>query len=103
VLYRLLEVQEPGPVVRVARAVALGRARGPAEGLRRLDALAEDPVLDRFRPFHIARATTLVELGDEAGAAVAYRRALELPGNEAEDEFLASALAGISRSSPARR
>jgi len=29
VLYRLLEEREPGPVVRLGRAVALGRARGP--------------------------------------------------------------------------
>lgn len=96
VLYGLLEAHEPGPVVRMGRAVALGRARGPGEGLRRLDALAADPVLERFRPFHIARATTLAELGDTAGAAEAYRRALEIPGNAAEDDVLAAALAGVT-------
>ncbi|MBK0419626.1 RNA polymerase sigma factor [Leucobacter sp. CSA1] len=100
VLYGLLEQREPGPVVRLGRAVALGRLRGPAEGLRRLDALSADPALLRFRPFHIARAVTLEELGDAAAAAGAYRSALELPGNEAEDDFLASALAGLAPCQP---
>lgn len=95
VLYRLLELRQPGPVVSLGRAVALGRMRGPAEGLRHLDALADDPALARFRPFHIARAVTLQQLGDTAEAALAYRRALELPGNESEDGFLAAALAGL--------
>jgi len=98
VLYRMLEAYQPGPVVSLGRAVAVGRARGPDEGLRRLDALADDEVLDRFRPFHVARAITLVELGRSADAAEAYRRALSLPGNEAEDDFLASALASLADS-----
>lgn len=96
VLYRLLEAHEPGPVVRLGRAVALGRARGPAVGLRLLDALADDETLQRFRPFHVARAVTLEELEEFATAALAYRRALELPGNEAEDGFLVAALEEIS-------
>jgi RNA polymerase sigma-70 factor (ECF subfamily) len=69
-------------------------------GLRLLDALAADEALQRFRPFHVARAVTLEELGEFASAAVAYRRALELPGNEAEDGFLAASLeeiGGVSR------
>ena len=96
VLYRMLAEREPGPVVQLGRAVALGRARGPELGLRRLDELADDSALARFRPFHTARAVTLEQLGDPAGAAEAYRRALELPGNEAEDEYLAATLAGLS-------
>lgn len=95
VLYGMLERFEPGPVVRLGRAVALGRARGLAAGLAELEALAEDPVLAAFRPFHIARAITLEEVGERAAAAAAYRRALELPGNDAERDYLASALAGL--------
>ncbi|MCF8611028.1 sigma-70 family RNA polymerase sigma factor [Gordonia sp. HY285] len=93
VLYRILESFDPGPVVRVGRAVAVGRAFGPRVGLRMLDALASEPVLDRYRPFHIARALTLTELGEAADAADAYRRARHLPGNEAEDDYLAALLA----------
>lgn len=95
VLYRLLESHEPGPVVRLGRAVALGRAYGPERGIRLLDELGADPRLDRSRDYHIARAVTLEELGDRAGAATAYRRALELDGNEAEEELLLSALAAV--------
>lgn len=95
VLYRLLAAHDDGPVVRLGEAVAQGRAQGPREGLRRLDALASDPVLARFRPFHTARAVTLEELDEHAAAAEAYRRALELPGNEAEDAYLVSALDGL--------
>ncbi len=70
--------------------------RGPAAGLAHLDQLSADPALQRFRPFHIARAVTLEELGDTQGATIAYRRALDLPGKQAEDEFLATTLAGLA-------
>nr|WP_221247322.1 DUF6596 domain-containing protein [Gordonia humi] len=100
VLYRLLQDHDPGPVVRVGRAVAVGRAFGPHRGLDLLDALREEPALARYRPFHIARAITLAEVGDSDGAAAAYRRALELPGNTAEDDFLADALDEFGDRSP---
>lgn len=96
VLYGLLEQYEPGPVVRLGRAVARGRWHGPQEGIRVLDELADDEVLLRFRPFHIARAVTLEELKRYEEAAQAYRAALELPGNRAEDAFLLSSLTHLS-------
>ncbi|HIY66799.1 MAG TPA: RNA polymerase sigma factor [Candidatus Agrococcus pullicola] len=92
VLYGLLEQHEPGPVVRMGKAIARGRARGASEGLRLLDELADEPALVRYRPFHIARAVTLEELGRSAEAMAAYRRALELPGNAAEDAFILSTI-----------
>lgn len=97
VLYRMLETYEPSPVVRLGRAVAWGRAHGVREGLAQLEDLAGDPALERFRPFHIARAVTWEEIGEPEAAAAAYRRALELPGNEAESEFLSSALLGVEK------
>ncbi len=81
--------------MRLGRAVALGRYLGLEEGLRRLDALAGDPVLARLRAFHVARAITLDELGRREQAAKAYRLALECPGNEAEDALITSTLAGL--------
>lgn len=95
VLYRLLESYQPGPVVRLGRAVAEGRAHGPRRGLGHLDELAADPALDRYRPFHVARAVTLEELEDYPAAAAAYRRALALPGNEAEADYLTAALSDL--------
>ncbi|KAB1643932.1 RNA polymerase sigma factor [Gulosibacter chungangensis] len=95
VLYRLLKEREPGPIVSLGRAVALGRYLGLEEGLRRLDALAGDPVLARLRAFHVARGITLDELGRREQAAEAYQFALECPGNEAEDALIASTLAGL--------
>ncbi len=97
VLYGMLERLEPGPVVRVARAVALGRAVGLEEGLRRLDDLAAAPGVARLRSFHVARAVTLAELGRDVDAAEAYRHALSLPGNEAEDQFLGDALGALTQ------
>ncbi len=100
VLYGLLAGYDPSPVVRLGRAVALGRARGAKAGLVYLDQLANDAALDRFRPFHIARAVTYQELGDAEGAA--YRRALQLPGNRAEEPCagtVSACLLGWKRSS----
>lgn len=92
VLYSMLESYEPTPVVKLGRAVALGRAQGLRKGLTYLESLAGDPQLDQYRPFHIARAVTLEDLGDYQAAATAYRRALELEGNEVETRYLNAAL-----------
>ncbi|MGB6244984.1 RNA polymerase sigma factor [Gordonia sp. (in: high G+C Gram-positive bacteria)] len=97
VLYRMLQAVDPGPVVELGRAVAVGRALGPSHGLRLLDDLASNTAMIRYRPFHIARALTLVELGDAAAAAHAYREALALPGNRAEDDYLAASLADVEQ------
>lgn len=95
VLYRMLDSYEPSPVVRLGRAVALGRAQGPRVGLEQMEGLAEEEMLQRYRPFHIARAMTLEELGEQEAAASSYRRALQLPGNTAEDAYLTELLTGL--------
>jgi RNA polymerase sigma-70 factor (ECF subfamily) len=94
-LYGLLLRMDPGPVVRMNRAIAVGRRDGPDQGLALLDALAEEPELARHHPFHLARAITLEELGQEAAAARAFRTALELAGNEGERTFIERRLAGL--------
>ena len=95
VLYRMLESYDPSPVVRLGRAVALGRAQGPRVGLEHVEDLAEEEALQRYRPFHIAHAMTLEEVGDHEAAAAAYRRALQLPGNAAEDAYLTELLTDL--------
>jgi RNA polymerase sigma-70 factor (ECF subfamily) len=80
-LYEELAKHDPSPVVAVNRAVAIGFASGPEAGLA---ALPEDPRLDRYQPLHAARADLLRRAGDEAGAAQALARAIELSASEAE-------------------
>jgi RNA polymerase sigma-70 factor, ECF subfamily len=86
-----------GPIVALNRAVAVALARGPAEGLELIDALA--PELDGQHLFHSARADLLSRLGRRAEAATAYRRALTLAVNPVERDFLerrVSELAGAA-------
>lgn len=87
-LYDLLLRLEPGPVVALNRAIAAGKALGPAEGLRLLDELSASAALARHRPYHVARAITLTELGRAEDARAAYARALDLEGNAAEETFI---------------
>jgi RNA polymerase sigma-70 factor (ECF subfamily) len=82
---RLLAVHG-GPVVALNRAVAIAMARGPAEGLALVDALA--PELDGYHLFHSARADLLRRLDRHSEAAAAYRRALALAANPVERAFL---------------
>jgi RNA polymerase sigma-70 factor, ECF subfamily len=79
-LYRVLARLTPSPVVEVNRAVALGMAGDPRAGL----ALLEPLDLDRYQPFHAARAELLLRAGDRTGADGAYARAIELSANAVE-------------------
>lgn len=88
VLYDILARMEPGPVVELNRAVARGKAKGPEAGLTALEDLAADSGLERYRPFHIARAITLSELGMAKHAEAAFRKALDCPGNDAESDYI---------------
>ena len=85
-LYDALLRHEPTPVVRLNRAAALAGAGalGPAEG--ELMALGDE--LDRYQPYHAARADVLSRLGRDAEAIEAYGRAIDLAGTEAERVFL---------------
>ena len=79
-LYRLLACMAPSPVIEVNRAVALGMAGSPDAGL----ALLERVELDRYQPFHVARAELLRRSGDDEAADRAYARAIELSANAVE-------------------
>jgi RNA polymerase sigma-70 factor (ECF subfamily) len=83
-LYGRLVCHVPSPVVRVNRAVAIGMAHGPRAGLCALDALLADRRLGAYQPFHAARAEMLRRAGDDAAAAAAYGRAIELSTNAVE-------------------
>ena len=97
-LYAELESLAPSPVVRVNRAVAEGRARGPAAGLALLASLGADGGAQRladYLPYHAARADLLRRAGRGEEAAGAYRAALALAPAEPERRFLAGQLAQL--------
>lgn len=87
-LYDVLVILAPGPVVRMARAVAIGRRDGPEAGIAHLDELSADPALAEHHPFHEARAVTLELLGRPEEARRAWARAHALARNEAERDYL---------------
>jgi RNA polymerase sigma-70 factor (ECF subfamily) len=96
-LYGELESLTQSPVVRVNRAVAEGRARGPETGLALLAALdSEGRRLADYPPYHAARADLLRCAGRSAEAAEAYRTALALSRGEPERRFLARRLAALA-------
>jgi len=87
-LYALLLQAHPSPVVALNHAVAVAMAEGPAEGLRRIDAISQAGALAGYYLLPAARADLLRRLGRLPEAAVAYRLALTLAGNHAERRFL---------------
>jgi len=95
-LYDLLMERWPSPVVRLNRAIALGFAVGPAEGLAELDALGAEPQLAGYQYLAAARGDFLVRLGRPEEARVAFEEALILTDNEAEQRFLRGRLGGLA-------
>jgi RNA polymerase sigma-70 factor (ECF subfamily) len=82
-------------VVALNHAAAIAMADGPEEGLRPLDTLAGGGTLAGYHLLPAARAELLRRLGRADEAAAAYREALALVGNEAEERFLRRRLAEI--------
>jgi RNA polymerase sigma-70 factor (ECF subfamily) len=91
-LYDLLLETWPSPVVALNRAIAVGFAVGPAEGLSQLDMLAAEPQLARYGYLSAARADFLKRLGRTSEAKLAYEEAVILTENVAEREFLLAKL-----------
>jgi RNA polymerase sigma-70 factor (ECF subfamily) len=83
-LYDQLIAVAPTPVVALNRAVALAEVAGPAVALDALDGLN----LSSYHLFHATRADLLMRLGRTGEAADAYRQALSLTDNAAEQRFL---------------
>jgi RNA polymerase sigma-70 factor (ECF subfamily) len=74
--------------VKLNEVVALSFAEGAEAGLEALAELEQLEVLDRYQPFHAARADLLRRAGRFEEAEAAYRRAVELSRNVAERRFL---------------
>ncbi len=89
-LYDVLGTVAPSPLVALNRAVAVAMVDGPAAGLALIDSLTG---LDAYHLLHATRADLLRQLGRPIEAAAAYRRALDLVGNDPERVFLTRRLA----------
>jgi RNA polymerase sigma-70 factor (ECF subfamily) len=89
-LYGALLRYLPTPVVELNAAVALGMARGPAEGLAWIAKLEQGGQLAGLHYLHAAKAELLRRLGDLDAAIAAYTSAVELAANAVEQQYLAS-------------
>lgn len=99
-LYDLLVERLPTPVVRLNRAVAVGRARGPAEGLAQVDALAADPALRDYHLLPGVRGDLLLRLGRGAEARAEFARAADLTANAVERAFLRARAEAVAAPPP---
>jgi RNA polymerase sigma-70 factor, ECF subfamily len=93
VLYDSLVRLDPSPVVELNRAVAVALAGRVEDGLALVDRLGG---LEEYHLLHAARADLLRRLDRRDEAADAYRRAIELAGNETETRYLERRLLEVS-------
>jgi len=91
-LYRRLAALTGSLVVELNRAVALGKVGSVADALRVVEGLD----LDGYLYLHSTRGWLLRQLGRDAEAAAAYRRALELASSVPERRFLARQVEELS-------
>lgn len=102
-LYDALAQVGPAPVVDLNRAVAVGVAYGPAEGLALVEVLAQDTALIQYPWLHSVRGDLLAKLNRVDEASAAFTLAASLTRNEPERAHLlarARALACPIREKP---
>lgn len=87
-LYTALARLDDSPVVRLNRAVAVGRADGPQAGLAALAPLYDDPRVSGSVSLFAARAELHERAGDHRLAEDNWRRAAEVARNDPEREHL---------------
>jgi RNA polymerase sigma factor (sigma-70 family) len=87
-LYDALARVAPSPVVELNRAIAIGMAFGPAEGLKLADALMSEPSFKAYHRLPSVRAELLLKLGRFEEARMEFERAASLTRNAREREML---------------
>lgn len=90
-LYDRLVPLTGSPVVALNRAVAVGYAQGPREGLAAMAGID----LDGYHAWHASRGELLRRAGDIVQARTELERALESTTNEAEQRLIASRLESL--------
>jgi RNA polymerase sigma factor (sigma-70 family) len=83
-LYGALSRLLPTPVVQLNRAVAVGRAHGPAAGLTLVDSLVDDPHLRDYHLVPSVRGDFLARLGRHDEARLEFERGAALARNATE-------------------
>ena len=94
-LYALLEGFRPTPAVRVNRAFALGKAKGPSEGLLLL--ARSDIDVSTYPYVYLVRAALLEEAGQTANARAALEKAARVARNDHERRQVLERLSRLSR------
>lgn len=87
-LYGALAQLLPTPIVQLNRAVAVGTADGPQDGLDLIDSLTTDPTLQDYHLLPSVRGDLLVRLGRDEEARREFQRAASITRNAAERAFL---------------
>jgi RNA polymerase sigma factor (sigma-70 family) len=87
-LYAILGQITPSPVIELNRAVAIGMAHGPEEGLKLADQLKDQPSLKSYYILPTVRADLLEKLGRIEEARAEFERAAALTRNAREREVL---------------
>jgi len=87
-LYDALAEITHSPVVALNRAVAVGMAYGPEEGLELVDALADEPALSTYHLLPSVRGDFLMKLGRRREARTEFARAAYLTQNARERALL---------------
>jgi RNA polymerase sigma-70 factor, ECF subfamily len=96
-LYEALGRLAPSPVVELNRAVAVGMAFGPAEGLALVDGLTSEPSLEGYHLLPVVRGDLLQKLGRFDEARAEFERAAALTQNARERELLLERAAACGR------
>jgi len=96
-LYDALAQTAPSPVVELNRAVAVGMAFGPAEGLQIVDALTSEPRLVGYHLLPSVRGDLLAKLSRVDEAREEFKRAASLTRNVRERTLLLGRAAACVR------
>ena len=83
------------PAAAINRCVALAEVHGPGVARLELEALGGDPRLDAYQPYWAVLAEMRGRMGDSAGAARAFDRAITLQPDPAARDFLVTRRAGM--------
>nr|WP_236683209.1 DUF6596 domain-containing protein [Demequina sediminicola] len=90
----LLLTMNPGPVARLARAVAVAEVEGPEAALVEVDQIEG---LESYHLAHAARADLWERVGDHAEALRAWDRAAALATNPAEIHYVERRISALQR------